>query len=196
MVGACLRRKILLLCELSKFVFCCRVKKDWRKFKQHKITPIWDILCSDINFNTYSIQYNTIETFFGDIAIFQISPDFPVHQKKSGWLYIWVVVVVCGLYHSIHPPLLRRGPYKALSHGFCACSGVLKINFYCVQKLGTVHQTADSCTPLHSQAYSPGQQKLLRGNWAPSFWLCSMHSGDVFPTSLDPKDLSLFVRGD
>ena len=28
------------------------------------------------------------------IAILQISPDFPVHQKKSGWLYIRVVVVV------------------------------------------------------------------------------------------------------
>ena len=49
--------------------------------------------------------------------------------------------------HSIHTPLLRRGLYKALSHGFCACSGVLKITLYCVQKLGTVHQTADSCTP-------------------------------------------------
>ena len=28
------------------------------------------------------------------IANLQISPDFPAHQKKSGWLYIWVVVVV------------------------------------------------------------------------------------------------------
>ena len=27
-------------------------------------------------------------------ANLQISPDFPAHQKKSGWLYIWVVVVV------------------------------------------------------------------------------------------------------
>ena len=97
------------------------------------------------------------------------------------------------LQHSIHTPLLRRGLYKALSHWFCACSGVLKITLYCVQKLGTVQQTADSCTPSDSQAHSQGQQKLLRGNWAPSFGLCSGHSGDVFPTSLDPKDLSLFV---
>ena len=31
-------------------------------------------------------------------ANLKISPDFPVHQKKSEWLYIWVVVVVvcCG----------------------------------------------------------------------------------------------------
>ena len=29
-----------------------------------------------------------------EIANLQISPDFPAHQKKSGWLYIWVVVVV------------------------------------------------------------------------------------------------------
>ena len=28
------------------------------------------------------------------VAILQISPDFPVHQKKSGGQYIWVVVVV------------------------------------------------------------------------------------------------------
>ena len=49
--------------------------------------------------------------------------------------------------HSIHPPLRGRRLYKALSHGFCACSGVLKITLYCVEKLGTVHQTADSCTP-------------------------------------------------
>ena len=69
-----------------------------------------------------------------------------------------------GLLHSIHCLLLKRGFYKALSHGFCACSGVLMITFYCVQKLWTVHQTADSCTPSDSQAYSPGQQKLLRGN--------------------------------
>ena len=98
----------------------------------------------------------------------------------------WAYLFCLNKCHSICPPLLRRGLYKALSHGFCACSGVLKIIFYWLQKLGTVHQTADSCTPSDSQAYSPGQQKLLRGNWAPSFGLCSGHSGDVFPTSLDP----------
>ena len=44
--------------------------------------------------------------------------------------------------------------YKELSYGFCACSGVLKITVYCVQELGTVHQTADRCTPSDSQAHS------------------------------------------
>ena len=88
--------------------------------------------------------------------------------------------------HSMYHPLQRRGLYEALSPEFCACSGVLKISFYCVQKLGIVHQTADSCTPSDSQAHFPGRQKLLRGNWAPSFGLCSGHSGDLFPTRLDP----------
>ena len=82
----------------------------------------------------------------------------------------------------------RRGLYQALAPEFCACSEVKKISFYFVQKLGTVHQTADSCTPSDSNAHSPGQQKLLWGR-APSFG----HSGDLFPTSLDPWDLSSFV---
>ena len=64
----------------------------------------------------------------------------------------------------MYPPLQRRGLSEALSPEFCACSEVLKISFYCVQKLGTVLQTADSCTPLDSQAHSQGRQKLLRGN--------------------------------
>ena len=89
------------------------------------------------------------------------------------------------LQHSIHLPLQRRGLYYVLSHGFCACPGGLKIIFYCIQKLWTVHQTADSCTPSDSQAYSWERQKLEEGNWSPSFGLCSGHSGDVFPTSLD-----------
>ena len=64
----------------------------------------------------------------------------------------------------MYPPLQRRGLYEALSPELCACSGVLKISFYCVQKLGTVHQTADTCIPSDSQAHSPGRQKLLWGN--------------------------------
>ena len=40
--------------------------------------------------------------------------------------------------------------YEGLSPKFCACSGLFKISFYFVQKLGTVHQTADSCTPSDS----------------------------------------------
>ena len=67
-------------------------------------------------------------------------------------------------YYSMYPPLQRRGLYEALSPQFCACSGVLKISFYYAQKLGTVHQTADSYTPLDSQAHSRGRQQLLRGN--------------------------------
>ena len=55
----------------------------------------------------------------------------------------------------MYPPLQRRGLYEALSPEFCAWSRVLKIFIYCVQKIGTVHQTADSCTPSDPQAHSP-----------------------------------------
>ena len=71
--------------------------------------------------------------------------------------------ILC-LLHSMYPPLQRRGLYEALFPEVCACSGVLKISIYCLQKLGTVHQTADSCNPSDSQAHSTGQQKLLRRN--------------------------------
>ena len=57
-------------------------------------------------------------------------------------------------FDSIQPLLQRRGLYNALSYGFSACSGVLKITIHCVQKLGTVKQTADRCTPSDSQAHS------------------------------------------
>ena len=51
-----------------------------------------------------------------------LSASFDCWFGTRGWCH----------FHSIHSPLLRRGLYKALSHGFSACSGVLKITFYCV----------------------------------------------------------------
>ena len=61
--------------------------------------------CTDTNQHVTETMHrkgmlNKISNLFvstEDIANLQISPEFPVHQKKSGWLYIGVVVVVgCG----------------------------------------------------------------------------------------------------
>ena len=42
----------------------------------------------------HTVTPQNYHSLFDIIANLQISPDFPAHQKKSGWLYIWVVVVV------------------------------------------------------------------------------------------------------
>ena len=63
-------------------------------FMQDFVQPLLKVIVMLI-VNRPGVAGAVLQTPSSLIANLQISPDFQAHQKKkSGWLYIWVVVVV------------------------------------------------------------------------------------------------------